>query len=263
MGLTTFAFDIMPARLRRKAAWKLLRRASRVIRAFQTEGFLTQVGNAVQAGPFAGMVLPADLDGADYQRDLLPMLMGVFEGELSPAIEALIKRKPGLVINVGAAEGYYAVGLARALPDSRVVAYEMLESARASCRQVADANGASIELRAECTVAELNAVLDGPAALVVDCEGGEVHLLDPETVPALKDCDMLVECHDMILPGATQAIVDRFAGTHRIERIDEGVRPMIAHDLIRNRSSLERLLAVCEFRGGASNWLMMTAGEAR
>lgn len=263
MGLSTFAFDILPERMRRKAAWKLLRRTSRIMRAYQTAEFVEQVGDTVQAGPFAGMVLPSDLDGADYQRDLLTMLLGVFEQELAGAVERLIAAAPRLVVNVGVAEGYYAVGLGRALPDARIVGYELLESARASCRRVAELNRIAIDLRGECTVAELNDVLDGPAALFVDCEGGERDLLDPAAVPALNRCDILVECHDMIVPGLTELMVERFRPTHRIERIDEGTRPLVAHPMLHNRTSLERLLAICEFRGGASNWLMMTAEPAR
>ena len=258
MGLTTFAFAIMPDRMRRKAAWKLLRRTSRILRAYQTAEFVGKMGDTVQAGPFAGMVLPADLDAPDYQTALMPILMGVFEQELSPAIRRIIESAPSLFVNVGAAEGYYAVGIARAVPGAHVVGYEMLESARDACRRVAEANGVSIDLRGECTVAELNAVLDRPATLFVDCEGGERVLLDPAAVPALAQCDILVECHDMKVAGTTELMVERFQPTHEIERIEEGSRPLLAHEMFHGRSSLERLIAVCEFRGGTSNWLMLT-----
>ena len=259
MGLTSFAFSCMSERMRRKTAWKLLKRTSRMMRAYQTEEFLEREGDTVQAGPFAGMVLPPDAMGADYQGALLPMLLGVFEQEIAGAIGQMVARAPGLVVNVGAAEGYYAVGFARALPDARVVGYEILEPAHEVCRRLAKANGVSVELRGECTVAELNGVLDRPAALIVDCEGGEMQLLDPQAVPALTQCDILVECHDMYAPGATQAMIDRFGVSHDIERIEEGDRPMAVHDAFRGRSSLERMIAVCEFRGNESNWLMLTA----
>jgi predicted O-methyltransferase YrrM len=62
----------------------------------------------------------------------IPKLLGVYERELHDVLENLIAWGPDLVIDAGAAEGYYAVGLARRLPQSRIMAFEMEEGGRAS-----------------------------------------------------------------------------------------------------------------------------------
>jgi hypothetical protein len=65
----------------------------------------------VESGPFAGMkYLPGFCEG------ILPKLLGSYEQELWPALHSIASLPIQAVINIGCAEGYYAVGLARLLP---------------------------------------------------------------------------------------------------------------------------------------------------
>src|SRR5918997_1281919 len=73
----------------------------------------------VQAGPFRGMRYSPRLTASDtlLSHTLLPKLVGCYEVELHDTLAAVFKRKYRQVINIGCAEGYYAVGLALNLPD--------------------------------------------------------------------------------------------------------------------------------------------------
>ena len=88
------------------SAWHLLTRhrcdalANRLLAASRA---------TVQTGPFAGMKYVCQSTGA-----LCPKLLGCYESELHPAIAKAISRQPKNIINVGCAEGYYAIGMARA-----------------------------------------------------------------------------------------------------------------------------------------------------
>jgi len=64
--------------------------------------------NIVQAGPFAGMLLTGDTSW-DAVGDETSKLLGFYEEEIDPHLEQAIAAKPDLVLNVGCAEGYYAV----------------------------------------------------------------------------------------------------------------------------------------------------------
>ncbi len=66
----------------------------------------------------------------DYYYNLSPMLLGTFEQELFDVISRIIEVKPKTIVNVGCAEGYYAVGLSRALPETNVIAFELIDAAR-------------------------------------------------------------------------------------------------------------------------------------
>ena len=166
--------------------------------------FNTQSGN-VLSGPFAGMTMLPEVSWGD--GDLAPKLLGCYEAELHPTIAKAISRKPKNIIDVGCAEGYYAIGMARALPQSRIFAYDTNEAAQAICGRALAANhvGARAEVGGTCTFDTLRDTIskDDRTLLFVDCEGGELALLDPEQVPGIQGCDVIVECHDFLNPSIT------------------------------------------------------------
>lgn len=213
----------------------------------------------VQDGPFRGMrLLRQSSWGAG---EISPKLLGSYEADLIPQVlEAVAKGFPQ-VINVGCAEGYYAVGLARRMPKSRVIAYDLSEMAQAVCRATAELNGVAdrVEVRGACTDAALGEDLAGgvPTFMVMDCEGAELQLLDPQKTP-LQHCDILVECHDIFNPAITPALLKRFAETHTVELIEEGPRDSNL-PLLKKQDSMSRWIAVCEFRPAPQHWLMLRA----
>jgi hypothetical protein len=89
--------------------------------------------NIVSGGPFDGMRLP-DIDS--WGQDRGSKLLSFYEQELHPTIREIIDWGPDKIINVGCAEGYYAVGLARLSPNALVVAYDTDETAQYACRRV-------------------------------------------------------------------------------------------------------------------------------
>ena len=117
----------------------------------------TRTSDRVRLGPFAGMRYLDHSFGSAY----LPKLLGTYERELAPAIEEMCATGPGLIVNVGAAEGYYAVGLARRNPGARVVAFESVPAGQAALLKMAKLNGlaAQIKVHGRCHPADLEAEL--------------------------------------------------------------------------------------------------------
>jgi hypothetical protein len=222
-----------PAALRR---WRRLQAAHRSRRvAAIARDFAAWHGLTVSGGPFAGLAYPDA--GA---TSLVPKLLGVYERELQPAIEAAIAAGPEAIVNVGAADGYYAVGLARRCPAATVIAYEADAGQRALLARVAAANGVELEIRG---TAER---LPPDAALVImDCEGCEAALLVPEP---LRAATVIVELHDFVTPG--DPILARFAATHEVTVIPTGPQPP-------QRGS-ELTLALSEYRPGPMRWAVLT-----
>ncbi len=210
----------------------------------------------VQGGPFRGMrLLRKSSWGAG---ELSPKLLGCYEAELIPqVIEAIAKNFPQ-IINVGCAEGYYAIGFARRMPRSKVIAYDVSPAAQAVCQATAEANGVAdrVEIRGACTHTTLTEDLAGnlPTFMLMDCEGAEMLLLDPQNAP-FEHCDILVECHDLFNPQITPTLIERFSSTHSIERIEEGPRTS-NYPILRKQDSVNRWIAVCEFRMAPQHWLM-------
>jgi SAM-dependent methyltransferase len=236
--------------------------AIQVRRRERTAALTGSFGYRVQSGPFVGMQLPTE---AAWNRDgdLAPKLLGCYEEELHRPLAELVARKPVRILNIGCAEGYYAVGLARLAPYATVFAYDINEDAQAICRLAAVANGVGSRLivGGECTPEGLRTQIarDGRTLIVMDCEGAELTLLDPKTVPELATCDILVECHDFLDRAITHTLRERLTLSHVVEDIVEGARDPNKNALVRQWDSLDRWLIVNEGRPEMMNWLLCRA----
>jgi hypothetical protein len=232
------------------------------LRRSEIAGALVQAhGPNVMSGPFAGMVLLPDAAWGD--GDIAPKLLGCYESELHPAVTKAISRNPNTVINIGCAEGYYAVGMARALPNARVLAFDTEPNAQAICKRAAAANqvGNRVAVEGSCTMDTLRRILAGNdrPVLIVDCEGAELQLMNPVEIPDLRRCDVIVECHDFSNPAITKTLQQRFATSHDIENIIEASRDPTKFLPLQRMQSIDRWIAINEGRPATMNWLVCWA----
>jgi hypothetical protein len=235
---------------------KLSYLAAREYRKIMTSAWIEMNGDQVQAGPFAGMRLTEE---SSWGEDILPMLLGTYEAELHCAISELLLAGHSLVINIGCAEGFYAIGFARSLPQARVVAFETKPRGQEICRKTAALN--EIEQRVTvlgpCTTEILNTFLRADASALVfsDCEGAELELLSPAEVPGLVNADLIVECHDFIHTHLTELLIKRFEASHTVRCIYENGKLIDDFPQLGDMSSFDRAVATCEFRPPRMNWL--------
>ncbi len=111
----------------------------------------------ILGGPFRGMKYLDQSVGSV----LLAKILGTYELELHSVIERICQSEYDLIIDVGAAEGYYAVGLAMRCRNSRVVAFEMEATGRDLLAQLAASNNVSKRIHIEgiCTLDALTQAL--------------------------------------------------------------------------------------------------------
>ena len=212
-------------------------------------------GTTVLGGPFMGMRYEvAASEGAWAAR-----MLGVYEASLAPVLEAVIARAYPQVLDIGCAEGYYAVGLARRMTGSRIFAHDTSASARMLAAQLAAANGVSdrVILGGEIGHRDFELCRTARTFVLCDIEGAEEQLLDPVAAPGLRVADILVEVHEGMKPGLTERLVARFAPTHRVtrlgRRIDSGGLP----DWTEGLGDLDRLLLLWEWRTSPTPWLWL------
>jgi len=184
---------------------------------------LRETKGVVLHGPFAGLRYGSDLDTSS--GGLVPKLLGTYEKELHPILSLLQSKQIAFLINIGSADGYYAVGLARNLPRLSVIAFELTQRGRLMTQSMGLRNGVNerIDVRGGCDPAALSSALEGvePRRTLVLCdvEGYEDVLLDPALVKSLRECWLLVEVHDAKVPGVSRRLQSRFDETHRIDTI--------------------------------------------
>ena len=246
-----------PAWVKRRHERWLTERRQRAV-AGPTARYLAEQGRAVRHGPLAGLQYPPSLDGTG---DLVAKLLGTYELELREALEAWVAAGHPHVIDVGCAEGYYAVGLARAMPATTVHAFDIDAGARERCAALAAANGVEdrVVLGGMCTPETLQAGFPARGvALLSDCEGYERVLLDPRAAPVLANWPILVELHEFLDPEITETIAARFAPTHDVRIIGEAPRHGEALPELAGFSPAERRVLLDEHRPAAMRWAALT-----
>lgn len=212
------------------------------------------------AGPFKGLKYP---NGNNRGNALHAKYLGVYEKELDPVWGQLATRSFRTVIDIGACEGYLAVGSALLFSESTVLAFEQDEEERKAISILAKCNSVEdrIEARGYCDQNQLKAALEhamAPVLVIVDIEGGEKDLIEPAQIPALRATTLLIETHDFKIPDCEQSIRRRFAATHNITSVPS--RSRLKADLpwrIPPPFVKWFLNASSDFRSGNQVWLLL------
>jgi hypothetical protein len=161
-------------------------------------------------------------------------------------------------LNIGAGEGYYAVGYALRLPGLEVHAFDTDPLARDRLRRMARRNGVLDRLRVGglCRHADLERLVVPRTLVVCDCEGCEGDLLDPERAPALRTADLLVEIHVEKIPAIAETLLARFASTHAATRYVMSDHAGAFPEVLSRLAPEDRSLALFE-RTERTEWLWL------
>jgi hypothetical protein len=183
-------------------------------------------------------------------------VLGTYECELHEAMADVLASDMSEFVDIGCADGYYAVGVAVRRPDVKVVAFDIDPPARHMTRLLARTNGVSVDVRSEATTDYLDSLSQG-AVVFSDCEGCESELLDPVRAPALRRLRIIVEVHDFLDPMISASLRSRFAGTHTMHEIGTEPRDGAAYPELRSLQPAERDALLSERRPAPMTWLVM------
>jgi hypothetical protein len=209
--------NVLPDQAYRELETRYGRRAT--VRWLRREGVLdlalkvaNQFDYTVQGGLFGGMQYTR---AAVLTRHATPNLLGTYERQLYPLLQEAAIRCD-FIVDIGSAEGYFAVGLAR-LTKKPVIAFDVNGSERQIVREMAALNQVShlVTISDWCSSARLMDLVSGKRALVFcDIDGGEFSLFTSDTVRALNLCDAFIELHGT--PQENRGFIDRFVGREPI-----------------------------------------------
>lgn len=212
----------------------------------------------VRSGPFTGMIYPA---AESSGSSLPPKLLGCYEQELHVIVESAIQDSPETIVDIGAAEGYYAVGFAMRLPNSRVIAYDTDANARDLCRALAQSNNVAerVQVRGKCDQSDLLALSGTRSLIWCDCEGFERTLFTKQIASSLRTCQLVIETHDFIEPNISSTLRDVFHKTHEVtlvRSVPDSLRPTIYPQAIRGTYREDISIALmAESRPANMTWL--------
>jgi hypothetical protein len=184
------------------------------------------------------------------------MLLGSYEREIHAIIEAALKYEYHTIVDIGSAEGYYAVGFALK-GKSPVVTFETDSRELALCLEMARLNHVSdrISTRTWCSAERLRELVNGSRCFVLsDCEGYEKVLFDSTTGQVLAKSDVLIEIHG----DAYEPLLQRFSKTHQVQTLIATERSASDYPELACLGA-DGSRAVIEYRSPGQRWLFATA----
>jgi hypothetical protein len=173
----------------------------------------------------------------------VPKLLGIYESELHEYINQIVLNKPDIFINVGSAEGYYAVGLKKLLPDTDVFAFDTDINAQEKCKELSIMNEVSINNK--------------KVSFMCDIEGDESNLITEETIDMYSEIEVCIELHfNNNGKHNVELIPKMFQRSHKTELVMQKGKSFIVPEFIANLSHLDILLSAWEFRSYPTPWLI-------
>jgi hypothetical protein len=220
----------------------------------------------VANGPFSGMKYPV---AESVCSELIPKLLGSYESELREVVKDILAKDYTEIVDIGCAEGYYAVGLGIRFPKATIYAFDTDANARALCLEMARLNGVDerLKLGEFCDESKMLSLALGRKALIIsDCEGYEKVLFTTKVVSFLAKHDVLIETHDCRDIEISDLMRERFSITHNILAIDsiDDIKKVKTYHYpeLMPYDAATRLIALAERRPGIMQWLYMSPKSA-
>jgi len=216
--------------------------------------------STVKYGPFKGLKLPAKTWWGSTDRG--SMLLGLYEKEVLDSIHN-IPRKYTTFIDLGAADGYYGIGVLINNLFEKSICYEMSEKGRMTLKNNAQLNNVlnKVEIRGLAKnnfYHELSLHILLNSVLFIDIEGAEFELMDKEAFKAFQNSIIFIELHDWLFEDGEeklQKIKNDSFSTHVIKELTMGTRNLSIFPELKKLNDNDRWLICSEGRPQLMTWL--------
>lgn len=218
--------------------------------------------NQVAYGLFKGMKISNNVWWGKY--DALSKYLGQYEPHILCKLKDLSKTYDHFV-DIGAADGYYAIGLLHSSLYKTAACFEISARGRQVINENAALNGlqANIKVLGEATYQNLKEEIDiaGPSVVLCDIEGAEYDLFSKGLLDVLHHCHVIIELHDDFLfvhKNRRKQLIDEAKKYFEISFIGRTDPKSNQFEELRHWSDDLRQLAFSEGRPSRMEWLLLT-----
>jgi hypothetical protein len=226
-------------------------------------------GGIIQHGPLAGFNLGGLATWREADNGV--KLLGFYEQEVCDLL-ARIASTRDVFIDLGGADGYYAVGLVAKNLYHESHCFELEEMSRANITRNAVNNNVADRVHvyhaATPSFAEdlaAHGVDFARAAVLVDIEGAEFDVLTNECLTQLQRAHVIVELHEFLRPDGKkrlQDLLERSAELFNVHTLTTGARdPSKIPALASGWNDTDRWLLCAESRATLMTWLYLEPKE--
>ena len=213
----------------------------------------------VQLGPFKGTQIPISAvnKAPDFGANLI---LGTYEQQI---LDFVCEKPWDVLLNIGAAHGWYGVTLLRKKIVKKVYFFESDAQLHPIIREFASTNDVSdgIEILGHADENFLSLLYGVPLAnetlVILDVEGGETSLLNHENIFALSKCHLVIELHEFTpqMSDECNDLILRLQKYFEISIIDGLTRVVPQGIEIKGVTNLDLHNLTFEFRPNAMRWL--------
>ena len=221
------------------------------------------LNGTVKYGPFKGLRLTHNPWWG--QLDLGSQCLGLYEKEILKFIENIEDGQFTNFIDIGAADGYYAVGLLSTGKIQRSICFEKTDKGREAIFTNWKNNGAigQLVVKAEANFESIATLTEHDlerSLILIDIEGGEFELLNNDTIHKFRYSKILLEIHNWVTDFEEKyknllISLDEFFCIKIIKRVDRQVDNYME---LRDFTDDNRLLLISERRPCLMRFLELT-----
>jgi hypothetical protein len=218
--------------------------------------------NTVAYGPFKGLKLGQNSHWGGADRGA--MTLGLYEQEVLLDL-ATLKRRFNTFVDLGAADGYYGIGVLVGNLFNKSYCFEISEDGQKVIRENSVLNGVHHQLvvngKAEKDFYKQIAEDDlSNCVLFVDIEGGEFELFDAQLFAKFQDAIIYIELHDWFFQDGEEKLKkmkEDSSLTHSWVELRTTARDLSAYSELHKLNDSDRWLICSEGRGRLMTWVKL------
>ena len=218
-------------------------------------------GHTVAYGIFKGMKLS---DKAWWGDDLPTKILGEYERHVQEKLKEL-SRSSKILIDIGAADGFFAIGCLVSNLYEKVVCFEISDEGRELLVANAKANQVDerIVVKGEAAKESLRNIVANleSAVILCDIEGAEFDLFSEELLKILNKCYIVIELHESAMIKGQEMVAQLGNSASKYFDVDFIYPLDININKYKELNSFHdnyRLLAFSEGRGVSMRWMVLS-----
>jgi|TARA_B100000795_G_scaffold260913_1_gene237218 hypothetical protein len=219
-------------------------------------------GHQVAYGTFKGMKLSKNTYWS--KNDIITHILGVYEKHVLKKIIEFSKKGNYPFIDIGAADGYFAIGMAFSETFKKIYAFEIDEEGRRSLNRNIENNLCKdkVVVDIEANFETLKEIVDKnkSAVILIDIEGSEFDLLDDNLLQLLSNCYIVCELHPTLSANGFEKqnmLINNAKAFFDVSIIQRESYSPNKFSELNEFTDEERLIAFGEGRENNMNWLIL------
>lgn len=217
--------------------------------------------NKIRYGHFKGLVLGKASRG---YLDRASMILGLYEQEVLNSIHQ-IPRKYKYFIDLGAADGYYAIGVLKNKLFSKSICFEMSKKSRKIIKENAQLNNVEKNITILGAASKgfynfISSVNLSQTVMLVDIEGAEFDLLDYDCLKIFRKSIIFIELHESLVkngPNKKNRLIKNAKQFFRVSELTTTSRDLSCFNELKDLNDTDRWLICSESRDKLMSWLRL------